>query len=370
MRASQVWRFFCVVAPGHEAVARAEFEAKRAALGLEACVISEIPGGFEFDAPWELGRGCVHLLKIPTRVLVRLQKIKGRDFPKLYKALRDLPWNSWLQHPTPQLKVTAKECRLMHTGRIEETWRDALHDAQVRSPFSTRWQAQGHPPDLLLLRGHQDEWELSLDLSGEPLYKRGTQHVDAEAPLRETHAAATLLQLFSPAPAVAVTLVDPLCGSGTLLREALGFHLPSVRAFSYVTSPLNKGVAPWKARVALAPLPIKRALGLDLNAQLVQQLQAQRGIEFQVRDALGPALPVEGPTYLVSNPPYGERLELGESLQSFTHKLGQSLSDYGPQRVALVVPRTWPKLEVRGLRAREAHRFSNGGLGVEIRIFS
>lgn len=370
MRASQLWQFFCVVSPGHETVALEEFQAKAAYLGLESVTPVSIDGGFEIEAPWELGRGLVHILKIPTRVVVRLKKISARDFPKLFNSLTALPWTTWLQHPTPQIRITAHQCRLMHTGRIEETFYEALKKAHTKQPFSTRYQSENLPQDLLILRGENDQWTLSLDIAGEPLYKRGHSLIKGEAPIRETHAAAVLWELFRNYDGTPITLVDPMCGSGTIVREAIDFFSPSIRNFHYLTSPLNKGVLPWRPKGKLTNWPIRKAIGLDIDSTLINKLKSDGDLHFEVHDFINrPMIPKETPLWIVSNPPYGQRLGIEEKLSDFAHKLSLSLGLYAPSRVALIVPRSFPSIKVRGLKVRGQFNFSNGGIPVEARVF-
>lgn len=365
MRASQAWTFFCIVSPGLEELALTEYRAKKAALGtdVEAQLIN---GGFEVTLPWEIGRGLTKLLKIPTRVLVRLKTVKARDFPTLFQKTRDLPWTQWLVHPTPQWKITAHQCRLIHTGRLEETLRGALEKSNIRQPFSVRWQKEAIAPETIYVRGVDDEWTFSLDITGDPLYKRGTQHVDAEAPMRETLAAAVLSFMFA-GQEQAVHLWDPMCGSGTFLFEALSYHLPTERVFPWDKSQLNLGVKPWKLATNMTPLPLASVQGHDRNSALISQLPKEL---FGVHDVLSaPARPNGNPLWIVSNPPYGERLGLAQSVHEFAQQLGRALAEFQPQKVVLVVPRTWPELKVGSLKDLRRLQFTNGGLDVEARVW-
>lgn len=370
MRASQLWHFFCVVSPGHETAALEEFQAKAAYLGLSSVTAVAINGGFEIEAPWELGRGLVHILKIPTRVVIRLKRFSARDFPKLFNSLSTLPWTTWLQHPTPQVRITAHKCRLIHTGRIEETFFEALKKAHSKQPFSTRYITENLPADLLILRGENDQWTLSLDIAGEALYKRGSSHIKGEAPIRETHAAAVLWELFRNHEGGPITLIDPMCGSGTIVREAMDFFKPATRTFNYITSPINKGVLPWKPKSTLTSWPIQEAVGLDIKAELIGKLKSQDSMRFEFHDLLNhPLIPHSSPIWIISNPPYGERLGIEDNLSDFAHKLSLALGLYAPSRVALIVPRSFPSIKVRGLKVRGQFSFSNGGIPVEARVF-
>lgn len=369
MRASEVWTFFCVVTPGLEAQALAEYEAKRPVLGALASARA-LAGGFEVDLPWETGRGLTRVLKIPTRVIVRLAQVKARDFPTLFQKTRDLAWGRWLAHPTPLWKVSAHQCRLIHTGRVEETLREALAAHVARQPFSTRWQKEKLAAENLRVRGVDDVWTFSLDVTGEALFKRGEYHTDAEAPVRETLAAAVLQHLFTGQIAP-VHLWDPMCGSGTLLREARDYGEVSVRTDAWETSALNLGVAPWKPKANGVGFPVATLTGHDSDAGLATRWPTLKDITLARHDFFqDPAPPIGRPLWVVSNPPYGERLPLAGGVSAFACRMGAQLGTFSPERVCLIVPDRWPRIDIAGLTPREALPFSNGGLAVEARLWS
>lgn len=370
MRASQEWTFFCVITPGLEALALIELHEKKTALGLSTEEIKSLPGGIELTLPWNKGIGLVHLLKIPTRVIVRLTTITARDFPKLHQKALNLPWTKWLAHPTPNWKITAHQCRLMHTGRLEETLSEALKKSHIKSPFSTRWQKENIAPETLYVRGVDDEWTISLDITGDALYKRGLSIVKGEAPLRETLAQASLKMLFTAHPKEAVTLWDPMCGSGTFLYEALTAHLPSDRSFSYLAGELNRGVAPWKPFAAPPAFPIALAHGSDLNRELIAKLVPLEKMSFSCADLFGHhQQKFSAPLWIISNPPYGERIEISEGISEFVKKLSHSLGEANPEKVLLLVPSSWPHFKIKGQKFNTYLRFLNGGLSVEARLW-
>src|SRR6188508_765224 len=109
---SDKFKLFVIVPPGLEDLAALELESK--------CPVSltVIKGGLELEADLMWIEAAHLLLKIPTRILMRLDSFKVRDFPKLYQKLCKLPWNNWLSHPEPTWEITCKQSRLMHTGRI------------------------------------------------------------------------------------------------------------------------------------------------------------------------------------------------------------------------------------------------------------
>mgnify|MGYP001627388212 CR=1 FL=1 len=374
MRASREWTFFCIVTPGLEELALREFALKQEALGIPLESVLPLKGGFEFRASWELGRGALHLLKIPTRVLLRLEQVRARDFPKLFARLKALPWGQYLTHPQPLLKISCEECRLMHTDRLAQTLSEALAAHFKGAPLPLRWQKEGLAPDTLFVRGVRDVFQLSLDLTGEALYKRGISVIKGEAPLRENLASALLLALFTtPAPAsTPLRLWDPFCGSGTFLFEAAQFFHPSERTFAYQRSIVNLGVAPWRPRAPLQAWPVEELRGTDLQAELIKKLTPLGpGMSFAAQDFFTARSENESnhPLWMIANPPYGERLELAEGIRGFARRLAAHWQQQRPARSLILVPASWPQLRLDGELPRRVVSFSNGGLAVEARLW-
>ncbi len=360
-RAAVEWTFFCITSLGLEKLAAQELEQKKSMLGLESIEIKVLKGGFEVTLPWEQGRGLVHILKIPTRVLVRLTEFKARDFAKAFNKLKSLPWNQWLAHPTPEFEVSANECRLIQTTRMTEVCSDALAAALKASPLSLRYQKESIAPETVYLRGVQDDWTLSLDLCGEPLYKRGTSLIKDLAPMRENLAAAALFALKEKLD-LPHHLWDPMCGSGTFVFEAENFYLPTTRHFSYLASALNLGLAPWKSKAQhFSPLYLSQR-GTDIKSELMEKI----GEPFFTHDFFSKPPLMASPSVVVMNPPYGERIKLDVSVDEFQKKLITQLAMNGINNALIVKPTTWRPFNNQIYSTTPLFKVSNGGIDVEM----
>ncbi len=361
------YRLFLIVLPGLEDLALEELEAKCPS----ATEVAVTKGGIELsaDLDWVVAAHC--LLKLPTRILLRVQEFRVRDFPKLHQKLSAFKWNEVLSHPEPQWEVSCTRSRLMHTGRIEETIREALAAALQRQPLSLDWQKKNYSPQTFYVRIVDDNLTLSLDLTGEPLYKRGHQKIKGEAPLRENLASAFLMDLFRGIPED-VVLIDPMCGSATFLTEALDFHRPlHFRSFAFETAPFFKGKL-----VRLPPttrkLPVKRVLGFDRNGELLEKVAAESGLELRVSDALVDALNPGEEFVMICNPPYGERIKIAGQRGSFLRAAWEKfLSVDRPKRFGWVIPSDMDDLfrPSHGYRLLQERRLRNGGLAVTFRIW-
>ena len=272
---------FLIVTPGLEESAWREIEQK-----IPLSDKRLLKGGIEVRADLKWISDAHHLLKIPTRILMRMAEFKVRDFPKLHQKFQSLRWTHFLSHPEPQFKITAHKSRLMHTGKIEETIREALTQSLKAQPLSLEWKKKNYSPQTLFIRIQDDVLTLSLDLTGEPLYKRGVQTKKGEAPIRESIASALLLELFSGIK-TPINLIDPMCGSGTFLTEARDFHKPLYkRKFSFEESPLFKGQH-YKKLTETTPLPTQNLLGIDINGKDLKRIWDDiPGIQFEEKDSM------------------------------------------------------------------------------------
>jgi putative N6-adenine-specific DNA methylase len=360
-------RFFLIIPPGLEEHAHRELVDKTS--GFDDVTV--LKGGIECTASIEWMEEAHLLLKIPTRILLRITSFKVRDFPKLHSKFLSLAWNKVLSHPEPQWEISCSKSRLMHTGRIEETIKDALSKFLVRQPLSLDWQKKNYSPQTFYVRIVDDNLTLSLDLTGEPLYKRGLQVIKGEAPIRENFAAAFLQELLSGIEAPC-TLVDPMCGSGTFLTEALTYHRPlHLRPFAFESAPFYKGRL-LKLRPETTPLPVKNCLGFDLNGDLLIKVRTELPIEFQAKDSIADDLHLPAESIMICNPPYGERIKIagkrGEFLRTAYSKF---LRVDKPFRFGWVLPSDMDDLfkPIEGYKVMTKRHLKNGGMAVTFWIF-
>jgi putative N6-adenine-specific DNA methylase len=298
---------FLIIPPGLEDLAKKEVDLK--------CPVTEMTlskGGLSLKADIEWIIQAHALLKIPTRILMRMAEFKVRDFPKLYQKMLNFKWTPYLSHPQPNWEITCTRSRLMHTGRIEETLNKSIQEALKRQPLNQDWEKKKYSPQCFYVRICDDVLTLSLDLTGDPLYKRGYQVIKGEAPLRENFAAAFVFEMMLN-ESQEITLVDPMCGSGTFLTEALTFFKPlHLRKFSFEEAPFFKGKT-FKIIPKDEKLPIKKLLGFDINDELIQRvknaLTPSSPIELNCRDSLKEKLTEEA-VFIICNPPYGERIKI------------------------------------------------------------
>ncbi|MCY1075262.1 THUMP domain-containing class I SAM-dependent RNA methyltransferase [Archangium lansingense] len=317
---------------------------------LGARRIRQDRGGVRFLASLDEALMVCLWSRIAMRVLYPLGEFEAHGAEGLYEAVASVPWE---EHLTPEttfaVEATLKDSEHSHTGFVALKVKDAVVD-RMRDKMGARPDVDPRNPDVRVV-AHlvRERLSLSLDLCGEPLHRRGYRVRPTPAPLKETLAAALLRAAGYTGEEA---LVDPMCGSGTILIE--GGLIARRRAPGIAR---DFAVEKWphlgaRARELLEDLradarrnerkvtvPI---LGFDKDpealeaarrnvkaAKLAEEIQLEEGDATKL-----PPLPASG-GLLITNPPYGDRLGSGgqKGMKSFYFKLGDSLRAQAGWRV-------------------------------------
>jgi putative N6-adenine-specific DNA methylase len=266
-------------------------------------------------------RANVHL-RTAHRVLAKIAAFDARDRAGLYDGVRAIAWDAHMTtEMTLAVDAVSNRSALSHTQFVSRVVKDAVVD-QFRDACGKRPSVDPKAPDLLLnARIVDDVCTLSWDTSGERLHRRGYRmSFGAEAPLKETLAAGVLLLSGYDGTA---PLVDPMCGSGTLLIEAAMIakgQAPGLlgRRFGLERHPAFDPLL-WNAVRADARALIREPSGVPVRGSDVSE-SAIRAAAAAARGAgvddvvslrcapLSELPPQSAPGFLVTNPPYGERL--------------------------------------------------------------
>lgn len=295
------------------------------ALGADDC--RTVASGVAFSGDRRLAYAANLHSRLASRVLVEVARRRYRNDDDLYRLAAGVDWETRFD-PDLTLRVDTSAIRSpvrslnFATLRVKDAIVDRLRDRTGRRPsIDTR-----QPDVRVWLFLEARDATLYLDLSGEPLFKRGwrSEREDrGDAPLKE-NLAAGLLALAGWTPAT--PLVDPFCGSGTIAIEAASIAhdlAPGLsRSFGFERL-LDHDPALWSSLRAAA---IRRAqagaatpariAGSDVDAAAVARARrnlARAGLpESAVRWAVGDLArigpPFETPGFVVTNPPYGERI--------------------------------------------------------------
>ena len=281
--------------------------------------------------------------RVASRILWRAAHFAYEKEQHIYDAAALLPWPSWFDvSRTIKVEINAHRCPLKSLDFITLRIKDAVSD-RFREQVGSRPSVDARAPDVRI-HAFLDATHASiyLDLSGEPLFKRGLREHTGEAPLKK-NLAAGIIRLSGWKPDEA--FLDPMCGSGTFLVEAAEMALRIAPAFSGgklrefgLTKFKHLDRKLWDAEVARArdaqrpmptePLPI---FGSDKYGYAITDARhnlTANGLIDCVHVKQVSILDLSAPApsgVLVTNPPYGERLGEVDDLAALYPKLGDLL---------------------------------------------
>ena len=319
--------YFCPCPRGLEPALVAEVEAA----GASAAVA--LAGGVECRGSLETAYRINLHSRLASRVMLRVARGSYRHEDDLYRLASAQPWESWFDHRcTLRVDTTAIRSPLTSLNFATLRIKDAIVD-RLRDRTGDRPSIDTTRPDvrvsLFLQEGNA---LLYLDLSGEPLFKRGwraDREAKGEAPLKE-NLAAGLLALAKWQPSL--PLLDLFCGAGTIVIEAaqiacgrpaglqrhfgiekLALHQPAL--WQQVQEQAQVAMDAAARRAHAQPIRIA-ASDVDPNAVAMARGNLQRAglppesVTFEVRDAIDAGPPWPEPGVIVSNPPYNERVPI------------------------------------------------------------
>jgi putative N6-adenine-specific DNA methylase len=372
-------RFFAICPRGLESLLAGELRA------LGATQVKAEGGGVAFAGTMPVAYAANLWSRIASRVLWLLASGEYRDERDLYAKARAVAWERHFDaRQTLRVDLSASRSPLRSlefaTLRIKDAVVDRLREATGERPSIDRAR-----PDVRVF-AYLDERSVTLylDLSGEPLFKRGWRADKGEAPLKE-NLAAGLLRLAGWTPEV--PLLDPFCGSGTIAIEAAlmaAGRAPGLdRRFAFERL-AGFDAAAWgelkaQAAAAIDDRIVARIAGTDIstrvidtargNAQLagLQAWLADGRLSFEAVDARN-APPIASRGVIVANPPYGEQsapksASVGALMRDFGDRLKEAFA--GWQAWLLSSDRGLPR-QMRLQETRKVVLF-NGAL--ECRLF-
>jgi putative N6-adenine-specific DNA methylase len=367
--------FYCyaVTAPGLKDLTARELSA----LGL-APNNSDDPGGVDFKTDLE-GLYRANLgLRTASRVLVRLGNFfYARTFAELREACARLPWERYLRPGQPiDLRVTCHKSKLYHSDAVAERIGQAIaqrlgQESPLQKPAPN---ADIAGVQRIQARLAHDRVTISIDSSGENLHRRGYRLATAKAPLRETLAAALL---FLCGWDTRAPLLDPFCGSGTIAIEAALLALqiaPGLnRRFAFMDWPGFEQDLWQNLRIQARALqrdtcaPIL-ASDRDQGAiEIARQNAARAGVEAVILfecQAVSAIQPPKQTGWVITNPPYGERISPGKDLRNLYARFGSVLRSHCPGWQVGILSSDHVLLAQTGLRLESSTRLVNGGLPV------
>ncbi|MBN3145244.1 bifunctional 23S rRNA (guanine(2069)-N(7))-methyltransferase RlmK/23S rRNA (guanine(2445)-N(2))-methyltransferase RlmL [Pectobacterium brasiliense] len=366
---------FASTARGLEELLKSELES----LGAQSCAV--VQGGVHFEGDNRLLYQSLLWSRLASRILLPLNEFKVHSDLDLYLGVQAIDWSTIFSIDKTfavHFTGTNEDIRNSQYGALKV--KDAIVDSFTRKTGQRPDVAKQQPDIRVNVFLQRDMASVSLDLSGDGLHQRGYRDLAGLAPLKENLAAAIVLRSGWKS---GTPLVDPMCGSGTLLIEAAmiasdrapGLH----RTHWGFNAWLKHDAELWREVTAEAQQRARQGLqtttsrffGSDNDRRVIEiaKANARRAgvaelLSFDVRDAAQLKNPLpEGPKgTVVSNPPYGERLESEPALIALHNMLGRKMkSDFGGWQLSLFSASP-ELLSCLQLRAERQFKAKNGPL--------
>ena len=366
--------FFAIVQPGFEEIAKSELEG----LGINSFE-PYIEGGVEFNSKLN---GCYTTniqSRTINRILIRLTKFKAENFTKLKRRIAEFSWELYFTNDVNiKFSTYSKRSRLYHTDGIEEEClqgiKEKLNEYNINISESSGNEQTVH------IRIVDDICTISLDTTGDLLYKRGNKTLTSAAPIRETLAA---LILKASNIKKYETVIDPMCGSGTFSLEANDIfqdNYPNInRNFPFKYWPSfkqnNYDHLTKKIKENSTSQPV-RILASDINQKTLEiaegnfQNIADSNIELSLRDFYDNSSTYKSnnsETFIVMNPPYGKRIDQFAAKKIFRN-IGNTIRTHYEKCGYAIITTSIENEKVLSLPYDKKIVFKNGGIKVAVII--
>lgn len=314
--------------------------------------------------------------RLAIRVLLPIHKFRCNNQADLYDGAKSVDWFRYLRKGhTFAIDSNVHHRKLRNSLFCAQLVKDAICD-QIRDRTGSRPSVDLKSPDVQLnLFIQRDEATLSFDTSGDPLYKRGYRQDAGGAPMQETLAAALLrLAKFKGDEIV----IDPCCGSGTLLIEAALMATQTSPGYirqkwGFFNHPyfINQDWLIIKNAADAKRVPCAAKMyGCEIESDVARMCRANLRAAGFLQEAditctdFNDYTPPSVPNFLITNPPHGRRLQ-GD--RSSLNALYRSLGNFMKQKMAkpskgFVFVGDLPLAKEVGLSATKRHVINNSGI--------
>lgn len=276
-------------------------------------------------------------LRTAERVLIQVGRFRATTFDELFEGVKALPWEDYL----PQdgkfwvKKASAIKSKLFSSSDIQSIVKKAVVE-RMKQKYHVEWFSEDgadYPLRVFLLK---DEVTVAIDTTGESLHKRGYRTMAGAAPLSETLAASLIM--LTPWKGDRI-LVDPFCGSGTFPIEAamMAANIAPGRNREFLSQEWDNLIHRkiWYEACEeaddLVNLSVETQIqGYDADEEVIAIARAnakRAGVEKLIHFQRRPVAELNHPKkygFLITNPPYGERLEEKEALPALYKQTGEA----------------------------------------------
>lgn len=276
-------------------------------------------------------------LRSAERILLKVGTVHAETFDELFEAVKALAWEEYLPADAKfwVAKATSVKSRLFSPSDIQSIVKKAVVE-RLKGVYHVNWFAEDGASYPIRIAFLKDEAVIGLDTTGESLHKRGYRKFTAKAPISETLAAALIM--LTPWKKDRI-LVDPFCGSGTFPIEAamMAANIAPGMNRSFLSEQwmnlMEKRM--WYDAVEEAQDMIDDSVqtdiqGYDIDAEVLRAARENArlaGVDHLIHFQQRPVSELNHPKkygFVITNPPYGERIEERENLPALYREIGQA----------------------------------------------
>lgn len=302
-------------------------------MGYEIIQVEDGRITFEGDAE-AICRGNI-FLRTTERVLLKVGRFHATTFEELFQGIKALPWEDYIPADGKfwVTKASSIKSKLFSPSDIQSIVKKAMVE-RMKQEYDMDWfpeDGASYPVRVFLMK---DEVTVTIDTTGESLHKRGYRTMTSKAPLKETLAAALIL--LTPWKADRI-LVDPFCGSGTFPIEAamIAANIAPGMKRHFLAETWDNLIPKelWQDCFMEAEEMVNTDItvdiqGYDIDGDVIKAARenAKRaGVEELIHFQQRPVKELHHPKkygFVITNPPYGERLEEKEALPALYKEIG------------------------------------------------
>lgn len=275
-------------------------------------------------------------LRTTERVLLKVSSFKAETFEELFESTKAIPWEEYLPKDAKfwVAKANSVNSKLFSPSDIQAIMKKAIVE-RMKVKYKQNWFEEtgaSYPLRVTILK---DEVTVCIDTSGESLHKRGYRKLTSKAPITETLAAALIM--LTPWNKDRI-LVDPFCGSGTIPIEAamIGARIAPGMKRSFLAETWSNlipssswALAKQEAEDRILTDVQMNIQGFDLDGDIIKAARQNArwaGVDHLIHFQQKPLSELSNSKkygFIITNPPYGERLEEKKELPELYKEIGK-----------------------------------------------
>lgn len=278
-------------------------------------------------------------LRTTERVLLKVDKFRAESFDELFEKTKAIPWENFIPRDGKfwVAKATSIKSKVFSPSDIQSIMKKAIVE-RLKQIYKIEWFPEDGNHYPIRVTFMKDEVTIGIDTSGESLHRRGYRKLASKAPITETLAAALIM--LTPWNKDRI-LIDPFCGSGTIPIEAamIGANIAPGINRSFLSEEWSDLIPKkiWYSAIEEAndvrKDPTDMVIqGFDLDGEIVKAArqnailaEVDQYIHFQQKP-VSELSHSKKYGFIITNPPYGERLEDKESMPALYKEIGRAFS--------------------------------------------